>query len=126
MERRGRASDCQRSYDFTQNDLPPPLTAEHTPRSRLAPAYPQRDEHGTPSGAIRADIRRGGTARWACDAAVCPFLGFVDAILLNPRIPPGRFSAQAVSIRGASQCYIGFVSFKRTICSRMGSGADFR
>ena len=49
MERRGRASDCQRSYDFTQYDLPPPLTAEHTPRSRLAPAYPQRDEHGTPS-----------------------------------------------------------------------------
>ena len=47
MERRGRASDCQRSYDFTQNDLPPPLTAEHTPRSRLAPAYPRRDEHGT-------------------------------------------------------------------------------
>jgi hypothetical protein len=38
------------------------------------------------------------------------------------RIPPGRFSAQAVTIHGASQCYIGFVSFKRTICSRMGSG----
>jgi hypothetical protein len=35
-------SDCQRSYDFTQNDLPPPLTAGHTPRSRLAPAYPRR------------------------------------------------------------------------------------
>ena len=32
MERRGRASDCQRSYDFTQNDLPPPLTGRrHTP-----------------------------------------------------------------------------------------------
>jgi hypothetical protein len=61
MERRGRASDCQRSHDFTQNDLPPPLTGAGIPRR----------EHGTPSG-IRADIRRGGAAPWAGDGAACP------------------------------------------------------
>jgi hypothetical protein len=37
------ASDCQRSYDFTRNDLPPPLTAEaHTTVAAGAGILPTR------------------------------------------------------------------------------------
>ena len=98
MERRGRASDCQRSYDFTQNDLPPPL---------LAPAYHRRGERGTP---VRCNPS-GHSARRCCsldrDGAACPFLGSVDAILLKSRIPTGRSVRKPYPSAGPPRATLG-------------------
>jgi hypothetical protein len=88
MERRGRASDCQRSYDFTQNDLPPPLTGAGRAR------HPRPVQSGRTFGA--AVLLLG--PRWRC----------LPLSRLRRRDPPQvaystrAFSAQAVSIRGAS------------------------
>ena len=76
MERRGRASDCQRSYDFTQNDLPPPLTGAGLPPMRRA-RHPRPVQSGLTFGAAVLLL--------APVMAVLAFLGSVHAILLKPR-----------------------------------------
>ena len=96
MERRGRASDCQRSYDFTQNDLPPPLTGRrHTPdATSTARRLVQSGRH---SARRCCSLGR----RWRC----------LPLSPLRRRDPPqAAYSTRAVQcasrIRGASQCYI--------------------